>query len=158
MGASSRLRDVIVWRHLVRKGSLAASSISCDGSGTGRIIFPGYALHFARGRGVLIEYGDGRAAAAKQKGWPLGCRWSPCSRWMAGRRRKVGIRTKQDHRAALARLDELMNAEAGTPEGAELEALAILVERYEREAFPINLPDRTDLLEFIAEQRGQNRA
>jgi len=44
------------------------------------------------------------------------------------------INTPEDHKVALARIDQLMDAEEGTPEVAELEVLAILVERYEREA------------------------
>lgn len=39
------------------------------------------------------------------------------------------IKTPEDHKAALARIDKLMNAEADTPEVAEIEMLAILVER-----------------------------
>jgi hypothetical protein len=42
------------------------------------------------------------------------------------------IRTKADHRAALAEIETLMNAKAGTPEGERLDALATLVEAYER--------------------------
>jgi HTH-type transcriptional regulator/antitoxin HigA len=48
------------------------------------------------------------------------------------------IKTPEDHKVALARIDELMNAETDTPEVAELEVLAILAERYERETFAID--------------------
>ena len=41
------------------------------------------------------------------------------------------IRTDADHAAALARIDELMDAELDTLEGAELDVLADLVELYE---------------------------
>jgi HTH-type transcriptional regulator / antitoxin HigA len=41
------------------------------------------------------------------------------------------IRTEADYEAALARIDALMNAESGTPEGEELDVLADLVELYE---------------------------
>lgn len=54
------------------------------------------------------------------------------------------IGTPEDHKAALARIDELMDAEEGTPEAAELEVLAILVDRYETEAFPIEVPSPPD--------------
>ena len=47
------------------------------------------------------------------------------------------IKAPEDHKAALARIDELMDVEAGTPEAAELEVLAILAERYERDALKI---------------------
>lgn len=41
------------------------------------------------------------------------------------------IQTEADYEAALARIDVLMDAEAGTPEGQELDALTDLVEHYE---------------------------
>jgi HTH-type transcriptional regulator / antitoxin HigA len=50
------------------------------------------------------------------------------------------IKTRRQHRATLKRIDHLMDARAGSPEAAELEVLAILVERYERHEFPIDPP------------------
>ena len=47
------------------------------------------------------------------------------------------IRTEVDYAAALARIDELMDAESGSPEGEELDVLADLVEVYERKHVPI---------------------
>jgi HTH-type transcriptional regulator/antitoxin HigA len=64
------------------------------------------------------------------------------------------IKTSEDHKAALDRIDELMDAEAGTPEVAELEVLAILVERYEHDAFPIDPPSALDAIQFRMEQAG----
>jgi len=40
------------------------------------------------------------------------------------------IKTRKQHKAALKRIDQLMNAAAGTLEAAELEVLAILMEKY----------------------------
>jgi HTH-type transcriptional regulator/antitoxin HigA len=68
------------------------------------------------------------------------------------------IKTRKDHKAALARIDALMDARAGTPEAAELEVLAILVERYEAQAFPIRLPTPLDAIEFAMEQHGYTQA
>ena len=50
------------------------------------------------------------------------------------------IRTEDDYRAALARAGELMDAEAGTPDGVELECLAMANEAYEDKHYPIGLP------------------
>jgi HTH-type transcriptional regulator/antitoxin HigA len=61
------------------------------------------------------------------------------------------IKTPEDHKAALAEIDELMDAEAGTPEGNRLEVLAILVERYEEGAFPIDPPSSLDAIPFRME-------
>jgi HTH-type transcriptional regulator / antitoxin HigA len=68
------------------------------------------------------------------------------------------IKTPADHKAALARIDELMEAEKGSLEAAELEVLAILVERYEREAFPIEPPSPIDAIRFRMEQMGYTQA
>jgi HTH-type transcriptional regulator/antitoxin HigA len=46
------------------------------------------------------------------------------------------VRTKADYEQALAHIDALWAASAGTPEGDELEALAILVQAYEAKAWP----------------------
>lgn len=51
------------------------------------------------------------------------------------------IKCEADHEAALARIEEIFEASPGTPEGDELELLAMLVERYEDKAYPIPLPD-----------------
>ena len=51
------------------------------------------------------------------------------------------IRTDADYEAALARVDALMNAESGTPNGEHLDALVTLVEAYEARHWPI--PART---------------
>jgi len=45
------------------------------------------------------------------------------------------IKTEADHRAALARIDELWEAEPNSPEGDELEALVTLVDAYEEANF-----------------------
>ena len=51
------------------------------------------------------------------------------------------IKTQQDYDISLARIDELMDAEQRTPEADELELLATLVEMYEDEHYPMDLPD-----------------
>lgn len=43
------------------------------------------------------------------------------------------IRIKQDHRAAVTRIEELMSATPGTPEGNELDKLATAGDAYKRE-------------------------
>ena len=51
-----------------------------------------------------------------------------------------------------------MDADEGSEEIAELEVLAILVERYEREAFPIAPPSPIDAIRFRMEQMGYTQA
>jgi HTH-type transcriptional regulator/antitoxin HigA len=68
------------------------------------------------------------------------------------------VKTPEGHQAALARIDELMEAPDGSPEAGELEVLAILVERYEREAFRIDPPSPIDAIRFRMEQMGYEQA
>lgn len=64
------------------------------------------------------------------------------------------IKTEADYQEALDRIDVLMDAESGTPEGDELEVLAALVEMYEDRHFPIDLPDPIEAIKFRMEQAG----
>jgi len=64
------------------------------------------------------------------------------------------IKTEADYDAALEQIALLMDAKAGTPEADELEVLATLVECYETEHYPINLPDPIAAIRFRMEQEG----
>jgi len=64
------------------------------------------------------------------------------------------IRTEADYEAALARIDTLMDAEAGTPEGEELDVLTDLVEHYEAKHVPMGFPSAAAAIEFRVEQAG----
>jgi HTH-type transcriptional regulator / antitoxin HigA len=64
------------------------------------------------------------------------------------------IRTPQDHKRALARLDEIWAPKPGTPEGDEFEVLGTLVAAYEAVAFPIGPPTPIEAIEFRLEQQG----
>ncbi|MFW5857411.1 MAG: helix-turn-helix domain-containing protein [Planctomycetota bacterium] len=69
------------------------------------------------------------------------------------------IKTEADHAAAMERLGALMDLDPkpGSAESGELELLAHLIEQYEREAFPIDLPDPIDAILFRLEQAGLAR-
>lgn len=67
------------------------------------------------------------------------------------------IKTKADYKNALQRIDDLMDAEAGTAQGDELDILATLVEAFEREHFPIDSPDPVEAIKFRMEQMGLDR-
>lgn len=64
------------------------------------------------------------------------------------------IKNDQDHAEALVRVSKLMdkNLAAGSKEADELEVLALLIERYEQEKFPIDKPDPIDAIKFRMEQ------
>lgn len=62
------------------------------------------------------------------------------------------LKTEEDYNAALNRIEELFDAEKGTPEADELELLVALVELYEKEHFPIDSPDPVEAIKFRMEQ------
>lgn len=62
------------------------------------------------------------------------------------------IKSEQDYHQVLERLEEIFDAEPNTKEGDELEILGILVEKYENENFPIELPDPVEAIKFRMEQ------
>ncbi len=62
------------------------------------------------------------------------------------------IKSTQDYERALARVDELMDAEPDTPEGDELDVLVTLVEFYEDKHFPIESPDPVEAILFRMEE------
>jgi HTH-type transcriptional regulator/antitoxin HigA len=64
------------------------------------------------------------------------------------------IKTEKDYKSALARINDLMDADPGTPEGDELELLVTLVELYEKAKHPIDLPDPVEAIKFRMEQLG----
>ncbi len=64
------------------------------------------------------------------------------------------IKTKKDYEEAMLRLEEIFNAKKGTPKGDELEILSLLIEKYEDEKFPIDLPDPIEAIKFRMEQSG----
>lgn len=66
------------------------------------------------------------------------------------------IRNNEDHAKALQRIEELWGAKQGTEKGDLLDVLVTLVEVYEREHFPIDLPDPIDAIKFRLEQQGKD--
>ncbi len=67
------------------------------------------------------------------------------------------IKTEEDYTLALDRIDNIMDAEAGTAEFDELELLSTLVEIYEDKVYPINMPDPVSAIKFRMEQLGLNQ-
>ena len=67
------------------------------------------------------------------------------------------VRTEEDYKKALLRIDGLMDATPNTKAGDELDVLATLVEAYERDHFAMNSPDPVEAILFRMEQMGLNR-
>ena len=69
------------------------------------------------------------------------------------------IHTDTEHREALEALDRLLvhDPEPGTLEADELDLLALVVETYEKERFPIAPPNPVDAIRFRMDQAGLSR-
>ncbi len=67
------------------------------------------------------------------------------------------VKTREDHRAAVARIEELLNATPNTPESDELDMLATLVDAFEAKHDPIDLPDPIAVIEFRMDQQQLSR-
>ena len=62
------------------------------------------------------------------------------------------IKSEADYEKALKRIDQIFDAEPGTPEADEHELIVALVELYENEHFPIEAPDPVSAIKFRMEQ------
>jgi len=68
------------------------------------------------------------------------------------------IRTDADLDAALREINRLWGSKPDTADGDRLEVLAILVERYEKDHFPIDAPTAIDAIAFRLEQMGLDQS
>ena len=68
------------------------------------------------------------------------------------------IRSDDDLTEALRRLDALWGAATGTPEGDELDVLAVLIEDYETRHFPIVPLEPIDFLKAHMEATGRTQS
>ena len=66
------------------------------------------------------------------------------------------IRGEADYERALRRVEELWDSPKGSAESDELDILATLIEAYEQEHYPIELPDPIEAIKFRLEQKGKN--
>ena len=67
------------------------------------------------------------------------------------------IKTEEDYEEALTKIDELWEAELGTPEGDLLDVLTTLVEAYEENQHPILPPDPVEAILHLMESQGLKR-
>ena len=63
------------------------------------------------------------------------------------------IRNENDYDQALADIDRVMGASAGTPQGDRLDVLVTLVEAYERANWPIDAPDPIEAIRHVMTAR-----
>lgn len=66
------------------------------------------------------------------------------------------IRKESDYERAMRRVEELWDSPEGSPESDELDIVATLIEAYEREHYPMDLPDPIEAIKFRLEQEGKD--
>ena len=64
------------------------------------------------------------------------------------------IKKESEYKKALTKMEKLFNAKPNTPKGDELELLSLLIEKYEQEKYPIDMPDPIEAIKFRMEQMG----
>lgn len=64
------------------------------------------------------------------------------------------IKTEKEYQAALSRLEEIFDSKKGSENADELELLSLLIEKYEDEISPIDLPDPIEAIKFRMDQLG----
>lgn len=64
------------------------------------------------------------------------------------------LKTETDYENAMERIDAIFDAKPDTPKGDELELLTLLVEKYEEEHYPIELPHPIEAIKFRMDQMG----
>lgn len=62
------------------------------------------------------------------------------------------IHTEDEYESSLLRAEELFDSKRGTTEGDELEVLLILIDKYEKDNYPIELPDPIEAIKFRMDQ------
>ena len=66
------------------------------------------------------------------------------------------IKTKKQYKEYLKRFNEIFDAKEGTPESDEFDLLALVIEKYEDEHYPIEEPHPLEAIKFMMEQKGLN--
>ena len=62
------------------------------------------------------------------------------------------IKTEADYQVALKRLEEIFDAQAGTPESDEVDILGLMVDEYEKKHYPIEPPDPIEAIKIRMEE------
>ena len=64
------------------------------------------------------------------------------------------LKTKNDYEKALNKIEIIFDAKPNTVEGDEFELLSLLIDKYEEEYFPIDLPHPIEAIKFRMDQMG----
>jgi HTH-type transcriptional regulator/antitoxin HigA len=62
------------------------------------------------------------------------------------------IKSENDYRLTLKRLEEVFDAKIGTPESDEADILGLMVDEYEKKHYPIEAPDPIEAIKIRMEE------
>jgi HTH-type transcriptional regulator/antitoxin HigA len=62
------------------------------------------------------------------------------------------IKTEEDYKLALSRLELIFDAMTGTPESDEADVLVLLIDEYENKYYPIEAPDPIEAIKIRMEE------
>lgn len=62
------------------------------------------------------------------------------------------IKAEADYKQALNRIEEIFDAQTGTPESDELDILGLMVDEYENKYYPIEAPDPIEAIKIRMEE------
>ena len=62
------------------------------------------------------------------------------------------IKTKEDYKVALKRMEEIFDAPTGTEASDEADILGLLIDEYEKEHYPIGAPDPIEAIKIRMEE------
>jgi HTH-type transcriptional regulator/antitoxin HigA len=68
------------------------------------------------------------------------------------------LKTEEDYRTALKRMETLFDAEEGTLESDEADVLALIIDAYENEHYPIEAPDPIAAIKIRMEELNLKQA
>ena len=64
------------------------------------------------------------------------------------------LKTEADYEKALNQIESIFDAKPNTPKGDEFELLSLLIDNYEEEHYPIELPHPIEAIKFRMDQMG----
>jgi len=62
------------------------------------------------------------------------------------------LKTELDYRLALKRMEDIFDAEIGTPESDEADILGLMIDEYEKKNYPIEAPDPIEAIKIRMEE------
>jgi HTH-type transcriptional regulator/antitoxin HigA len=62
------------------------------------------------------------------------------------------IKTEQDYKISLKRLEEIFDAKIGTVESDEADVLGLLIDEYEKKHYPVEAPDPIEAIKIRMEE------